>query len=614
MKKTSREIDHYSLEDFLPTSRREMKARGWDELDVIIVTGDAYVDHPSFGAAVIARVIESMGLRVGVLPQPDWRGDAHDFTRLGRPRLFFGVTGGNMDPMVNHYTASRRRRSDDAFTPDGVPNARPDHASEIYTQTLKHFYPDVPVLLGGIEASMRRLTHYDYWEDALRESILVKSGADLLVYGMGEEPLREILTLLIKGVPFSSLKTIPQTAFVIDRNAPLPKNKRWEDLQLPSHGECKKDKLSYARASRHIEEESNSRHAHRLLQEVGDKKVVVNPPYPTMSTEKLDAVYDMPFTRLPHPRYKGHTIPAYAMIRHSVCMHRGCFGGCAFCTISAHQGKFIASRSRKSIIDEVKKITRMEDFTGTITDLGGPSANMYRMAGRDESLCDKCLRPSCISPAVCPNLNTSHASLRELYAEAREVKGVKHVFIGSGIRYDLLVPEFNKKADAKDLETYLDDVVKYHVSGRLKVAPEHSVDSVLKVMRKPSFRYFRSFKQMFDRLSARAGKKQTVVPYFISSHPASRVEDMARLALDTKELDFRLEQVQDFTPTPMTIATDIYYSGYHPYTEECVYVARSPQEKKDQNIFFFWYKAENRARIIRLLKGAEDLARKLLGK
>ncbi|MDD4819486.1 MAG: YgiQ family radical SAM protein [Flavobacteriales bacterium] len=609
------EKSQYRLSDFLPTTKKEMKLRGWEELDVVLISGDAYVDHPSFGVAVIGRLLESLGLRVGIIPQPNWRDDGHEFQKFGAPRLFFGVSGGNMDPMVNHYTAGRRRRSDDAFTPGGEPNARPDHATEVYTQWLKRLYPDVPVLIGGIEASLRRLTHYDYWEDTLRESILKKSGADILVYGMGEQPMTEIVNLLKKGVPFSSLKTVPQTAFLLHQGESLPKNKRWEDLTLPSFEQCGKDKKAFAGASRHIEEESNKRHAMRLLQAVGSDTVVVNPPFPTMTTEQIDASYDMPYTRLPHPRYKDRpVIPAYTMIRHSVNIHRGCFGGCAFCTISAHQGKFIASRSERSIIEEMEKITRMPDFTGTITDLGGPSANMYRMGGRDTSLCDKCARPSCISPAVCPNLDTSHKALRELYAKARKVNGVKHIFIGSGIRYDLLVPEFNKKADPKDLETYLDDVVKHHVSGRLKVAPEHSSDDVLKIMRKPSFKYFRIFKQTFDRLTTRAGKKQTVIPYFISSHPGSHLQDMAQLAVDTKELDFKLEQVQDFTPTPMTISTDIYYSGVHPYTGEDVFTAKNANEKKDQNIFFFWYKAENRNRISSLLRGFDVLRKKLLGR
>ena len=611
---TSEEKHQYRLSDFLPTTKKEMKLHGWEELDVVLISGDAYVDHPSFGVAVIGRLLESLGLRVGIIPQPNWRDDGHEFQKFGRPKLFFGVSGGNMDPMVNHYTASRRRRSDDAFTPGGEPNARPDHATEVYSQWLKRLYPDVPVLIGGIEASLRRLTHYDYWEDSLRESILKKSGADILVYGMGEQPMTEIVHLLQKGVPFSSLRTVPQTAFLLHKDDVLPKNKNWEDLTLPSFEQCQKDKKAFASTSRHIEEESNKRHAMRLIQSVGSDTVVVNPPFATMTTAQIDSSYDMPYTRLPHPRYKDRPqIPAYTMIRHSVCIHRGCFGGCAFCTISAHQGKFIASRSERSILNEIEKITQMPDFSGTITDLGGPSANMYRMGGKDASLCDKCARPSCISPAVCPNLDTSHKALRDLYAKARGVKGVKHIFIGSGIRYDLLVPEFNKKADPKDLEDYLYDVIKHHVSGRLKVAPEHSADAVLKVMRKPSFKYFRIFKQTFDRLTRRAGKNQSVVPYFISSHPGSSVQDMAQLAVDTKELDFRLEQVQDFTPTPMTISTDIYCSGVHPYTSEEVFTAKTPQEKKDQNIFFFWYKGENRAKIASLLRGFDTLKKKLLG-
>ena len=599
---------------FLPTSRKEMERLGWDCLDVILVSGDAYVDHPSFAAAVIGRVIQAEGFRVGIIPQPDWRGDAHELCRLGRPRLFFGVSGGNMDPMVNHYTAARRRRSDDAFTPGGKSGARPDYATSVYTQTLKRLYPDVPVVIGGIEASMRRLAHYDYWQDKLLPSILTQSGADLLVYGMGEKPFRDILSLLGRGVPFTSLKTIPQTAFLWQSDAALPKNKHWEDLELPSYETCREDKRAFAQASRIIEVQSNRLHAARLAQRTGEQTVVVNPPYPPMSTAELDAVYELPFTRLPHPLYAGKgEIPAYRMIRHSITIHRGCFGGCAFCTISAHQGKFVTPRSEASVLREVERVAAMPDFRGTITDLGGPSANMYGMAGRDRSLCEKCTRPSCISPAVCANLDTSHARLRELYRRAREVKGVKHIFIGSGIRYDLLVKEFNTRGDARDMEEYLDQVVRYHVSGRLKVAPEHVSDRVLEVMRKPSFRDFHLFKQLFDRLNARAGKRQQIVPYFISSHPGSSVEDMAALAVETRAMDFRLEQVQDFTPTPMTVSTDIYYSGYHPYTLRPVFTAKKPEEKKDQNVFFFWYRPENRARIARLLARFPALRKKLLG-
>lgn len=599
---------------FLPTTHREMELRGWDELDVILISGDAYVDHPSFGAAVVGRVIEAEGYRVGIIPQPDWRGDAHEFKRLGKPRLFFGISGGNMDPMVNHYTAARRKRSDDAFTPGGKAGARPDYASAVYTRTLKKLYPDVPVLLGGIEASMRRLAHYDYWQDELKESILRDSEADLLVYGMGEKPLREILSLLGRGVPFSSLKTVPQTAFLLPDGFPLPKNKRWEDIELPSYDDCRDDKKTFARASRTVEEESNKVHASRLVQKTGTDTVVVNPPYPVMTTAELDAVYELPFTRMPHPRYNGKgEIPAYNMIRHSVTIHRGCFGGCSFCTISAHQGKFIASRSQESVLRELEKVAAMPDFRGTVSDLGGPSANMYGMAGRDKALCEKCARPSCINPGVCANLDTSHARLRELYRRARSTEGIKHIFIGSGIRYDLLVKEFNKQGDERDMEAYLDEVVRHHVSGRLKVAPEHASPAVLGIMRKPSFAYFQVFKRLFDRLNARAGKRQQIVPYFISSHPGSHVEDMAELAAQTKDMDFRLEQVQDFTPTPMTVSTDIYYSGYHPYTLKEVFTARDAGQKKDQNLFFFWYRPENRQRIARLLKDFPGLRKKLLG-
>ena len=610
-------MKEYRLTDWLPTTKKEVELHGWDEVDVILFSGDAYVDHPSFGAAVIGRILEAEGLRVAIVPQPNWRDDLRDFRKLGRPRLFFGISAGCMDSMVNKYTANKRLRSDDAYTPDARPDMRPEYPSIVYTRILKQLYPDVPVVLGGIEASMRRLTHYDYWQDKVLPSILVDSGADALIYGMGEKPVVELVRRLIAagsapctvGPHFRQcIADIPQMAY-LDAH-PLPHE---DDILLFSHEECLKDKKKQAANFRHIEEESNKYAASRILQAVGRQTVVVNPPYPPLTEAELDHSFDLPYTRLPHPKYKGKRIPAYDMIKFSVNSHRGCFGGCAFCTISAHQGKFVTPRSEASVLREVERVAAMPDFRGTITDLGGPSANMYGMAGKDRSLCEKCTRPSCISPAVCANLDTSHARLRELYRRAREVKGVKHIFIGSGIRYDLLVKEFNTRGDARDMEEYLDQVVRYHVSGRLKVAPEHVSDRVLEVMRKPSFRYFHLFKQLFDRLNARAGKRQQIVPYFISSHPGSSVEDMAALAVETRAMDFRLEQVQDFTPTPMTISTDIYYSGYHPYTLRPVFTAKKPEEKKDQNVFFFWYRPENRARIARLLARFPALRKKLLG-
>jgi uncharacterized radical SAM protein YgiQ len=580
------------LARWLPTSRDELDARGWDEVDVILVSGDAYVDHPSFGTAVVGRTIERAGLRVAILPQPNWRDDLRDFRKLGRPRLFFGVTAGCMDSMVNHYTAGRRLRSDDAYTPGDQAGFRPDYAVTVYTRILKQLFPDVPVMIGGIEASLRRVTHFDYWSDTIKPSVLADSGADLLVYGMGELPLLEILRLLGRGVPFSSLKTIPQTAVLLAPGVEVPKNEHWEDLTLNSHEACVRDRASYAANFGRIETESNRVRARRLRQEIAGRLLVVNPPFPTMTTEQLDLSFDLPYTRLPHPRYrKRGPIPAYEMIKHSINLHRGCFGGCSFCTISAHQGKFVVSRSQESILREVLAVTAMPDFHGTITDLGGPSANMYRMQGRDLHLCDECEKPSCIWPRICPNLDTDHRPLLEIYREARAVSGVKHAFVTSGIRYDLLLDGRAPPEVRQGNDRYIDELIAHHVSGRLKVAPEHTSDEVLRIMRKPSFALFLRFKERFDAVKARLGKAQLqLVPYFISSHPGSRPQDMADLALQTKELGYRLEQVQDFTPTPMTVATEIYATGLHPCSGEPVFVARTPEEKEEQRSFFFWYK------------------------
>ena len=585
----------------MPTTRKEVEARGWTSLDVVLFSGDAYVDHPSFGTAVIGRVLEAMGLKVAIVPQPNWQDDLRDFKKMGRPNLFFGISPGCMDSMVNHYTAARRRRSDDAYTPGNRAGARPDMPTIVYTRILKELYPDVPVVLGGIEASLRRFTHYDYWLDALRPPILVDSGADLLIYGMGEKPVEELCRMLKRGVPFRNLTNIPQTCVLRPKGEAYATNKKWATITLASHEECLADKRKYAVNFRHIEEESNSLHAAKLLQEVGDRVLVVNPPYPPLDTKELDRVYALPFTRMPHPRYKGKEIPAYNMIRHSVTTHRGCFGGCAFCTISAHQGKFIASRSPESILREVESVCRMPDFRGTISDLGGPSANMYGMRGRDAALCERCKRPSCLHPAVCKNLDTDHSHLTALYERARHTPGVKHCFIGSGIRYDLAMHRTGDKQTDSANRAYLETVVRHHVSGRLKVAPEHTSDTVLHLMRKPSFSLFKELNARFQAINRQAGLRQQLIPYFISSHPGCTLADMAELAIATKELDFRLEQVQDFTPTPMTLATEMYYSGLHPYTLRPVSCARTEREKKEQNIFFFWYKPEFRQEITRLL-------------
>lgn len=601
---------------WLPTSKKEIELRGWNELDVVLFTGDAYVDHPSFGAAVIGRVIESCGLRVAIVPQPNWRDDLRDFKKLGRPKYFFAVSPGAMDSMVNHYTANRRRRSDDAYTPGGKAGFRPDYPSIVYTKILKSIFPDVPVVLGGIEASLRRVTHYDYWQDKLMPSILVDSDADMLIYGMGEKPIVEIVTLLKKGVPFSSLRTIPQTAFLMGIDDELPKNKRWETLELYSHEDCLNDKLCYAKNFKHVEEESNRRHAARLVQRCGNKKIVINPQYPPMTEKEVDFSFDLPYTHLPHPRYNGKgDIPAYEMIKNSVCLHRGCFGGCSFCTISAHQGKFIASRSEASVMREVEKIMTLSGFKGYLSDLGGPSANMYGMRGKDESKCEICARPSCIFPKVCPNMDTNHTRLINLYRQIDKLTGMKKTFIGSGVRYDMLLNDLATEDEKRSHQEYIRELVSRHVSGRLKVAPEHTSDAVLNIMRKPSFSLFGRFKKEFDKINKECGLNQQIIPYFISSHPGCQEVDMAELACLTHDMDFKLEQVQDFTPTPMTVSTVIYYSGVHPYTLKPVYTARNQEEKLRQRMFFFWYKPEYRQKIKDTLKALKrfDLIERLFG-
>jgi uncharacterized radical SAM protein YgiQ len=606
-------LDNRPVSEWLPITRAEVEARGWDELDVVIISGDAYVDHPAFGTAVIGRILESEGLRVAIVPQPNWQDDLRDFKKMGKPRLFFGVTSGCMDSMVNHYTAARRRRSTDAYTPGGAAGFRPDYATMVYTKALKQVYPDVPVLIGGIEASLRRVTHYDYWSDKLFPNILEMSGADMLVYGMGELPLREIVRLLQKGVPFHAIDTVLQTAIQRDPEQ-VPKNKNWEDLWLNSHEKCLRDKLAFAANFKHVEQQSNKVQAKRILQEVNGKALVINPPYPPMEEQEIDKSFDLPYTRMPHPKYKKRgTPPAYEMIRFSVNMHRGCFGGCSFCTISAHQGKFIASRSEESILKEVEQVTKMPDFKGYISDLGGPSANMYKMKGKVQEICDRCVAPSCIHPVVCSNLDTSHKPMTELYRKVDAHPEVKKAFVGSGIRYDLLVDSYNKNNDGS-LDEYMEQVVTCHISGRLKVAPEHTSDDTLRIMRKPSFKHFHEFKKKYDAINKKHGLNQPLIPYFISSHPGSKEESMANLAAETKDMGFKLEQVQDFTPTPMTVATVIYYTGVHPYTLKPVYTAKSKTEKRQQHMFFFWHKRENHKQIREKLIsiGREDLIEKLI--
>lgn len=602
----------YRLTDFLPTTKKELELRGWDEVDIILFSGDAYVDHPSFGAAVIGRTLEAAGYRVAIVPQPDWHGDFRDFKKLGRPRLFFGIAPGCMDSMVNKYTANRRLRSEDAYSPDGRHDMRPEYPTIVYSKILKQLFPDVPVVLGGIEASLRRLTHYDYWQDKLQKCILCDAGADILIYGMGEKPMTELANQLAEGRPVREIRDIPQTVF-LSRKEEIPGGIRQDDIVLHSHEECLRNKRAQAENFRHIEEQSNMMHAQRLLQGVDGRFVVVNPPYPPMTTAELDASFDLPYTRQPHPKYKGKRIPAYDMIKHSVNIHRGCFGGCAFCTISAHQGKLISCRSKESILKEVRQVIQMPDFKGYLSDLGGPSANMYGMHGRNLNACEKCRRPSCVHPQICPNLDTNHQRLLDIYHAVDALPGIKRSFIGSGVRYDLLLYKSKDEEANRVAQQYTHELISRHVSGRLKVAPEHTSDRVLRLMRKPSFQQFYEFKRIFDRINREENLHQQIIPYFISSHPGCREEDMAELAVITKDLDFHLEQVQDFTPTPMTNATETWYSGYDPYTLEEVFSAKSPREKLAQRQYFFWYKPEERRHIEQSLRriGRPDLINKL---
>ncbi len=602
----------FKLSDWLPTTKKEMSIRGWDYVDVILFSGDAYIDHPSFGTAVIGRLLESEGLRVAIVPQPNWRDDLRDFKKLGTPRLFFAVTAGVMDSMINHYTANKRLRSNDAYTPDARSDMRPDRALTVYSNIIKDLYPDIPLIIGGVEASLRRVTHYDYWSDSLHKTILADTRADLLLYGMGEQPLRHLIKEIRNGRRIGEIYDIPQTAFLVDKNN-IPSNQFKEEATLFSHNECLEDKLKQAKNFKIVEEQSNRLTAARILQDVDNKALVINPAFKPMTEEEIDSSFDLPYTRLPHPKYKNKHIPAYEMIKFSVNLHRGCFGGCSFCTISAHQGKFIASRSKRSILEEVEKITQMPDFKGYINDLGGPSANMYRMQGKNMDICEMCKRPSCIFPKVCNNLDTNHSSLLDIYRSVDALPKIKKSFIGSGVRYDMLLHRSKDNETNKAADEYTTELITKHVSGRLKVAPEHTSDKTLRTMRKPSFDQFYEFKKKFDKLNKQHNLNQQLIPYFISSHPGCTAEDMAELAAITKNLNFKLEQIQDFTPSPMTLATEIYYTGYHPYTLEKMYTAKTDSQKRGQHQFFFWYQKENRRKIISELKRLkrDDLIEKL---
>lgn len=567
---------------FLPITLDEVKRKGWSEVDIIIVSGDAYIDHPSFGTAVVGRMLERAGYKVAIIPQPNWRDDLRDFKKFGRPRLFFGVTSGVMDSMVNHYTAARRLRHDDAYTPGGDFGFRPDYATYCYSKILKQLYPDVPVVIGGVEASMRRLAHYDYWSDSLKPSILCECSADWLVYGMAEHVLLEFAKALENNSPIETLRSIPQMAYLVDEKPELGPNV----IDLHSFETCQASKRKHAENFHLIELETNKIEQRHIVQQTGDKYVVVNPAQPPLTTEQLDASFDLPYCRMPHPKYKKRgVIPAFEMIKNSVNIHRGCFGGCSFCTISAHQGKQIVSRSESSILREVELLTKQEGFHGVISDLGGPSANMYRMSGKNKDLCKRCSRYSCIHPSLCANLDSNHKRLTDLYAKVLAVPGVRHLYIGSGIRCDLFT---NENYGWK----YFNNVVVNHVGGRLKVAPEHTEQHVLDAMRKPSHKMFLKTKAEFDDICRKNGLRYQLIPYFISSHPGCKLGDMAALAVEMKRLGYRLEQIQDFTPTPMTLSTEMYYTGINPATMQPIYVPRKLEEKKDQRAMFFYYKKE----------------------
>ncbi len=564
----------------IPTSVKEVKALGWDYIDVIIFSGDAFVDHPSFGTAVIARWLQKYGYRVAVVPQPNWRDDLRDFRKLGAPRLYFGVNAGAMDSMVNHYTASKRLRSDDAYTPDGRAGQRPDYAVTVYTKILKEMWPDVPVVIGGIEASLRRVTHYDYWKDELMPSILVSSGADWLCYGMGERPMLELTRAIESGRNVSDIRKISQLAFRMDGRCRIK-----DAVILNSFERCCRDKAAFAENFHIIETYANMMHPPVLVEPVGNGYVQINPTYPPASQEDMDSFWDLPFTKQPHPRYKGKRIPAFDMIKFSVNTHRGCFGGCNFCTIAAHQGKFIQSRSEESILKEIEALNSLPGFAGNISDVGAPTANMYGMRGRNPDLCGQCRRKSCLFPSPCKNMDRSHERLLKLYEKIAAVPGIRHAYIGSGIRYDLFLDE--KGYVDESSYPYFKELVLKHTSGRLKVAPEHTEDSVLKLMAKPSFKLFSRLRREFDRIVRSGGRKCELVPYFISGHPGCGMKEMEKLARNPDLSGLYMDQVQDFTPTPMTTSSVMYYTGLDTKNLQKIFVERDIERKRAQKSFFF---------------------------
>ncbi len=564
----------------IPTSVKEVKALGWDYIDVIIFSGDAFVDHPSFGTAVIARWLQKYGYRVAVVPQPNWRDDLRDFRKLGAPRLYFGVNAGAMDSMVNHYTASKRLRSDDAYTPDGRAGQRPDYAVTVYTKILKEMWPDVPVVIGGIEASLRRVTHYDYWKDDLMPSILVSSGADWLCYGMGERPMLELTRAIESGRNVSDIRKIPQLAFRMDGRCRIK-----DAVILNSFERCCRDKVAFAENFHIIETYANMMHPPVLVEPVGNGYVQINPTYPPASQADMDLFWDLPFTKQPHPRYKGKRIPAFDMIKFSVNTHRGCFGGCNFCTIAAHQGKFIQSRSEESILKEIEALNSLPGFAGNISDVGAPTANMYGMRGRNPELCGQCRRKSCLFPSPCKNMDRSHERLLKLYEKIAAVPGIRHAYIGSGIRYDLFLDE--KGYVDESSYPYLKELVLNHTSGRLKVAPEHTEDSVLKLMAKPSFKLFGRLRHEFDRIVRSSGRKCELVPYFISGHPGCGMKEMEKLSRNPDLSGLYMDQVQDFTPTPMTTSSVMYYTGLDTKNLQKIFVERDIERKRAQKSFFF---------------------------